>query len=99
LECQSDGQPGAEWRAVDVLHDEIVGSDIVEMADVRMVQRGDRARLALGAIAEPSDGGLDGDRAAQARIDGFVDFTHPPRTERHHDFVRTQTGTRSEWHG
>ena len=44
-------QRAAQRRAVDVLHHQVVRADVVQRADVRMVQRGDRARLLLETIA------------------------------------------------
>ena len=41
-----------ERLALDVLHHQVVRADVVELADVGMIQRGDRARLALEAFAE-----------------------------------------------
>jgi hypothetical protein len=39
--------------AFDELHDEIVGTDVVQRADVGMIERRDRARFALEALGEP----------------------------------------------
>ena len=44
-------QRTVQGRAVDVLHDEVVGPDVVQHADVRMVQRRDGPRLLLEALA------------------------------------------------
>jgi hypothetical protein len=45
------GQPGCQRLAVEVFHDKVVdllvAADIVDGADVRMRQRGNRPRLAL----------------------------------------------------
>ena len=38
-------------RALEVLHHEVVGPDVVQDADVRMAQRRDGARLLLEALA------------------------------------------------
>ena len=44
-----------EWArerlALDVLEDQIIGSDVVDLADMRMVERGDGARFLLEPIA------------------------------------------------
>ena len=45
------GQRAAQRRAVDVLHHQIVRADVVERADVGMIQRRDRARLLREALA------------------------------------------------
>ena len=51
-------QPGGESFALHQLHHEVIGTDIVERADVRMIQCGDGARLALEACAELLSGDL-----------------------------------------
>ena len=43
---------GADGRAFDELHDEVVGTDVVELADVRVIQCGDGAGFALEAFGE-----------------------------------------------
>ena len=52
-------------RPLDQLHHQIVGPDVVERADVRMVERGDGARFALEAIGKSLGGHLEGDIAPQ----------------------------------
>ena len=42
----------SQRRARDELHDEVVGPDVVERADVRMVEGGNRPRFALESVAE-----------------------------------------------
>jgi len=69
-------------------------ADVVERADVRMVQRGDRLRLALKPLAELVVPGqrrrdhLDGDVAVQARVTRPVDLSHAAGAERRDDLVR-----------
>ena len=41
-----------ERRALDVLHHQIVGTDIVELADVGMIERGDGLGLTLESFVE-----------------------------------------------
>jgi len=36
-QCRGDRKRPAQWLPVDVLHDEIIGSDVVEGANIRMV--------------------------------------------------------------
>ena len=69
-----------ERLALEMLHhqevDAVLAADVVERADVRVVQRGDRAGLALEAFADVGIAGergredLDGDRAIEARVAG-----------------------------
>ena len=47
-----EGQRPGQRLAVDVLHDQVVRPDVEERADMRMIQAGDRTRLALEALVE-----------------------------------------------
>ena len=70
----------------DVLHDDevdpIVLTDVVERADVRMIQLRDRSGLTLEPLSSPGvfcemlGQHLDGHRPAEAGVLGLVDFTH-----------------------
>jgi hypothetical protein len=71
--------------------------DVIERADVRMIQRGNGMGLAVKAFAELRVAGhvrrqdFDRDRAIETGIPRFVDFAHPAGAERRDDFIRTQT--------
>ena len=79
-------QPLGHDLPVEILHDQEVDAvpvaDVVEMADVRVVQRGDRAGLELKSLLQVRIGGdmlgqhLDSDSAVQASVGGFVDLAH-----------------------
>ena len=88
-------QRTADGRALEVLHHQVVRTDVVEDADVRMVQRRDGARFLVKTRAVTAVERLDGHRPAQARVDGLVDLAHATRAQRGHDFIRTETGTGS----
>ena len=62
-------------RAVDVLHHQIIRADIVDLADVRMIERRHRARLALKALAEFLLGDFQRDNAIQPGVARFPDFS------------------------
>jgi hypothetical protein len=95
--------PRRQRLSLEILHDEEVHrglrasgrfvSDVVEHADVRMAERGERLRLAFEALPHLRMLGpmhrkhFDRDRAAKARINGLVDFAHATGTERADDFV------------
>src|SRR5579863_3133583 len=89
--------PRGQSFTFDVLHHEEIGAvlraDIVERADVRMVQRGDSPRFALKALARFRRFGkmlgqnFDGDGAVEARIAGAINLTHAARTYTCDDFV------------
>ena len=57
------------------------------MADIGMVQRGNRARFSFKALAEFFVRNLHCHVAAEARVAGFVDLTHSACAERGKDFV------------
>ena len=69
-------------------------SDVVERADVRMVEPGDDPRLALETLAPiglrrgVGWQDLDRDGAADPGVDRTVDIAHAPAAEQDADFVR-----------
>ncbi len=84
------------WRPpFDVLHDKIIRPDIVERADVRMIQSGDGAGLALETFSELRGGSFDGYVAAEAAVTCTIHLAHASRADRGKDFVRTELGTGS----
>ena len=80
-------------RTLDELHHQIIWSDVIDLADVRMIQRGNRPRLALESIAELLGRCFNGNRAVEPRVPGFVHFAHTPCPSHGNDFVWTQPGT------
>jgi hypothetical protein len=93
--------PLRQVLAVEELHDEelapFVVADVVERADVGMLERGDRARLAVEALAELRVGGkgrrqdLDGDGAIEPGVARAVDLPHAAGADGIADFVWTET--------
>ena len=87
--------------AVEMRHDEkadvVRFTDVVDRADVRMVERGDGAGLAFEPRARIGIGGdlgrqdFDRDRAVEPRIAGAIDLAHAARAERRDD-LRTDRG-------
>ena len=67
--------------------------DVVDGADVGMIQRGGRPRLALEALERTGLHGhvvgqeLEGDRAIEARVFGLVDHAHAAAAEEFGDLV------------
>jgi hypothetical protein len=86
--------------AVEVFHDEKIDAgllpDVVDGADMRMIQRGNGPSLALepllqfGMAGDMSGERLDGDGSIEARVSGFVDLAHAARAERRLDLVRAE---------
>jgi hypothetical protein len=75
-------QRPAERTPFDILEHEVVRADVVNLTDVRMVQRGDRTCFLLEP-ADPVDVGgeglwkhLDGDITLEPHITGFPHFAH-----------------------
>ena len=88
--------------AFQILHDQEVDpvllADVMERADVRMVQARDRLGFPLEPLAEIGIVGhmrqehLDGDGAVQAGVGGLVDLAHAPSAEGRLDFVGAERG-------
>src|SRR6266545_1247806 len=83
---------------VNVLHDEVIGSDVVECANIRMIQVRDRPRLALEPVAEPLTAHFDGDSSSQTRVAGAIHLAHAARAQQSLDLVRSQTRSSGELH-
>src|SRR6185369_4915972 len=72
------------------------GPDLVDRDDVRVVERGRRARLLLEALPAVRVGGelrredLDRDLASEPRVARAVDLAHSSRAERREDLEGTQ---------
>jgi hypothetical protein len=75
---------------VDEFHVEIVRADIVQRADVRVVQRSNCACLTIEPIAELLPGDLDRHPAIESRVTALPHFAHPSATNRRDDFVGTE---------
>jgi hypothetical protein len=83
-------QRAGQQLALDVLYHEIAGTLIVELADARVIERGDGAGLLfepLGYLRVPE---LDGHVAVHARIARLPHLSHPARADEGHDFVKRE---------
>src|SRR5262249_30014768 len=84
--------------------DAVLVTNVVQRADVGMVQVRDDAGLALKALAPLGVGGefrrqhLNGHRPVQTRVPGAVDLPHASRTEGCEDFIGSELSTRGQ-HG
>src|SRR5215467_10171782 len=83
-------QRSTKRLALDVLHDEIVRTDIVKLADMRMVERRDCPGFALESFAELLTRSLDGDDAIEPRVARLPHFTHPTRADLREDLIGSQ---------
>ena len=101
-------QPIRQRLAFEILHDEERGAvllaDVVQRADVRMIELRDRAGFAIEALAELRVGGegvgenLDRDRAIEPRVAGFVHLAHPAGADERQDLVRAEASAGVERH-
>src|SRR5262245_7328026 len=83
-------QRNAKRLAFDVLHDEIVRTHIVKLANMRMVERSDCPSFALESFAELLTRRLDGDDAIEPCVAGLPHFTHSARADLRKDVIRSQ---------
>ena len=90
-----------ERLAFEILHDEVVEivlvTDVIDPADVRMLETRDRLRLAieslaaLGAHGGAAEDNFDRDRSIQPEILRTVDLAHSASAQRFDDFVGSET--------
>ena len=87
-------QGPADGLAVDVLHDQVAAAvvlaDVVQRADVRVVQGGNGPGFPLETLGKRPLDGLDGHVAVQPDVSGLVDVAHASGTGSLDDFVGTQ---------
>jgi hypothetical protein len=72
---------GNDRRAVDVLHHQVARADIVNLANVGMVESRDGLGFSLEPFAELRSGYLDRHIAIQAGVSGSVHLSHAARPE------------------
>jgi hypothetical protein len=97
-----------ERLSFEVLHHQEIGAvlmaDVVEGADVRMLKRGDGARLALEPLSEIGIGGerrgedLDGDEAIEPDVPRLVHLAHAAGSQRAQDFIRAEANAGNQAH-
>ena len=91
-------------RALDVLEHEITRANVVDLANVRMVQAGDRAcfslepALPVGFRRQPRGQDLESDDAIEASVACTIDFAHPAGAKRRENFVGTEAGAGLQFH-
>src|SRR5580692_3394825 len=98
LESQIERHRTLDFLAFDVLHDKVVGTDVVNLANVRMIQRCDGAGLAAKPLTEFFGRDFDGHNAAEARVVGFPYFAHSAGAYGGEDFVRAEFVARRKRH-
>src|SRR5262249_18909273 len=85
-----DRQRTLKRRPFDELHHQVVGTDVVKLTDMWVIQRGDGARFALEAFGKLLAGNLDSDHAVEAAVAGVVDLPHAARADRRDDLVGSE---------
>src|SRR5262245_30680300 len=102
-------EPAVEGLAVEELHDEIrvlaLDADVVERADVGMVEAGDGLRLdlkagaGLGGGSERGRDELERYVTTEPRVARAIDLSHAARAEPTDDLVRAKprTGCQRHW--
>ncbi len=76
LQRRGFGERTAQWNAIHVFHHQVVRADVVDGADVGMIERGDGPDLAVEALNEHLGNHFDGDIAPHAGVGGAVDLAH-----------------------
>jgi len=97
-----------EGFAFDAFHDKVVHTvlmpDIVEDADMRVIQAGDGLGFALEALLASGIGGemsgenLDGYCPLKTRVPSSIHLAHPARSERSNNLIGSKSCTRSHGH-
>ena len=97
-----------ECLALEQLHDEeaaiVVATHVEQRADVRVIERGNRARLAVEArlglrVADASGGqDLHGDVPVETRVPGAIDLAHAARADSRENFVGAEARARRQGH-
>ena len=85
---------GREWTSkrltFDVLQDEKVGTEIVDLTHIRVIQGRDRARFLLEPVLMDAPHALDRDGALQSRVPGLPYFSHSARANQGDQKVRAE---------
>ena len=93
LRSQPDGflrrQRPFKRSAPQILHHQVIGSYVVNRADVRMIERGDRAGFAFQPVHVFRVEKLNGDFTAEPRVEGAINFAHAAGAQQRKDLVRS----------
>jgi hypothetical protein len=81
---------GNNRRPVNVLNDQIIRSDIINLANIGMIQRGNGFRFALETLAELRGADFDRDDPVQAGIPSLIDLAHAAGADGLQDLIRTE---------
>src|SRR4029453_7673114 len=90
FERQSAADALVERWPIHQFHDQVVGTDIVQRADVWMIERSDGPPLALKTLAESLGRYFDRSLALEAWIARTIDLAHPALTDQIENLVRAK---------
>ena len=96
LEYLIERQRPRERSALDELHHQVVRPDVINLADMWVIQRGDSPCLAYKAFGELFVDGLDGNHSIEPGIVRLINLTHAAGADRGNDFVGTKAGAGSQ---
>ena len=82
--------------ALDVLQDQVVSANVVDLADMRMIERGDRARFLLEPSAMLLGEPFHRDDTIEPRVACFPHFSHAAAAQEGQDFIGAEPRTRSQ---
>jgi hypothetical protein len=88
----------AERFPLEILEDQVIGSDVVDLANVWMVDRGDGSRFALKPAYVGREHPLDRYRTIQTFIVRLVDLAHTARADQRLDRVWAESRAWSQEH-
>ena len=91
-------QRAAQVLAFYILHDKIVRPNVVQMADVGMVESRNCTRFASKPLGELGVRDFDRYITIQPGIMGTINLTHPAFTDRRKNLVRAEFVTYGERH-
>src|SRR6185436_3116280 len=85
--------------------DVVLSPDIVQRADVRMIERRDGPRFTLeadpppGVLCEIGGEDLDGNRTSKTRVERAINLPHSAGSDRSDDLVRPEACAGPQVHG
>src|SRR5215471_8850731 len=85
------GHGTSEGNAIHKFHHEVVRANIIEVADVGMIQGRNRARLAAEAVGEIRLREFDGDTPVETGVHRLPNFAHTTSPDTGQEFIRTET--------
>ena len=92
------GDGTAQRFSLEIFKDEVIGTHLVDLADVWMVDRGDGARFALEPAVVLREHPLDPDGAIQSSVVRVGDLAHTSRADERFDRVWAEPRAGSQEH-